>query len=221
MLTRLQIVLRDVTRCLKNEIVLLLRHFLYLVNSFLNKVDLFLQLFGNRLDLRSVLNVSEFEAKHLLLGLVYLTFRVRTLLLLLLINLFVAEQGLFLWVLLAMVGVNRIVIHLTVGLLALRLLHSSINGIFLSSFHLLIQHLLLFFLGLPLLLHLQELLRLANPDLFVLLIHLVNITLQLGRNVDAEHEHFVAMRDIHVARWIGVHVRIQVVIGSTLQPVKS
>ena len=79
---RLQIVTCDVTRRFQDEVVLFLRHFLYLVHSFLDKVNLFLKFFGNRLDLWCVLNVTELEAKDLLLGLINLAFCIRALLLL-------------------------------------------------------------------------------------------------------------------------------------------
>ena len=67
MSARLEVILRDLSGCVHYELVLVLAHFFNLIDCLFNQVDFLLKFLGNRLNLRSVLNVAKFETQDLLL----------------------------------------------------------------------------------------------------------------------------------------------------------
>ena len=74
--------------------------------------------------------------------------------------------------------------------------------------------------GIPPLHHLKQLLRVANANFLVLLIHFINVTLQLLGNIDAEHKDFVTVSDVHMTGWVCVDVRVQSIISSSFESIE-
>ena len=68
---------------------------------------------------------------------------------------------------------------------------------------------------------LKKVLWLANSDFLVLLVHLIDVALQLLRDVDAEHKDLVTMGDVDVTRRVGVDIRVKVVVGGALESIES